>query len=147
VREFWDDYRLRRVVWKFREERGADGSRRSGHFLEQQGYVTISLLLRDEDHYAAKCPVADRAIGIRNAKIALWKLLEDNAVVATGIDLTSGQRVTIPDYSWRDLEEFEERNKFICCCLGTRARRRGMRAFLSPAKHSYRSGRLAELCP
>jgi hypothetical protein len=112
VRDNYDPYRLECWDWRFQPWRvGFDGPVYEGSFLEHRQPATLPLLSISESY--------DRVCGLTpmmtfaNAKAALWRALAGGKIQATGLDIASGDRIPIPDYKWRDLDNFEERGRDV----------------------------------
>ena len=113
VRSVWDDYRLGCSDWNYREWRvGFEGPVYRGHFLETRKTVTISDLQLLENFRASQGTLSADAMGVREAIKRLWRRLGENALQATG-KTKAGERIVIPDYEWRDLEDFEEQGRDV----------------------------------
>jgi hypothetical protein len=114
VRRFWDADRHKCWRWHFREWRAEPaGPKYAGHFLEQQISATLSLVGLGERHYRTHLLLPERSISIQDSKLQLWRALEEKIIQATAIDIATGQRITIADHHWRDLEVIEERGRDV----------------------------------
>ena len=104
VRNWWDDYRKKFLVWSFREWRaGPDGPVHQGQFLEQRSNATLVRLQMVD----AKRDQAD-LMSVAGAIDVLWLAFRDARLEVTGINEDTGRRVPIPAEHWYDLTWFEE---------------------------------------
>ena len=92
VRNWWDDYRTKVLVWSFREWRlGPDGPVRQGHFLEQRSNARFVRLQMVD----AKRDQAD-LMSVAGAIDVLWLAFRDGSLEVTGINEDTGRRVPVP---------------------------------------------------
>lgn len=104
VREAWDAYRQECWHWVFRRSRlGFDGPVREGYRLEQRSPASLDDLALEDTlarYDGAKAPL----LSAGEARNALWMALEQELVVASGLEGTTDRREPIPAMQWRDLK-------------------------------------------
>jgi hypothetical protein len=113
VRDWWDKYRQECWVWQFKPWRlGQNGSVVEGHFLEHRPRATLALFQLTKRDEARGSDIA-LSMAPMDSVDTLWTALRGCCFEATGIDVRTRERVTIPVEQWRDLESFEERGRDI----------------------------------
>jgi hypothetical protein len=114
VREAWDAYRVKCRDWHFREWRvGPDGPVFAGHFLEQRKPATLSWLRMTEVFNACQGEQNELSMPVDTAIGALLCAIRTACFDATGIDVSTGQRMQISDDNWCDLTLSEEANHAV----------------------------------
>jgi hypothetical protein len=112
VLENYDPYRLEWLDWIFRKWRvGPEGPVHKGHFLEQRKPATLSRLAIS--YYLDATQRRGNPVTFKEAEKSLWNALQDNQLQATGIPPDGEKRVPIPDFEWRDLKPYEERERDV----------------------------------
>jgi hypothetical protein len=111
VRDVWDEYRREQTVWLFERWRvGFDGPVHEGFMLKNKRHATLSELRLSEIYRQQHGALPEGAISIDDARGKLRTALSAAATQATGISTSTHAREIIPDYEWRDLYFYEERD-------------------------------------
>jgi hypothetical protein len=114
VLENYDPYRLAWFDWIYREWRiGFEGPIHEGYFLEQRKPATLPRLALSIHFDILDGQSRENLFTFEEAEKSLWNALQDDQLQATGIPTDGEKREHIPDFEWRDLKAFEERERDV----------------------------------
>jgi hypothetical protein len=103
VRSYWNDYRRKCWVWRYRENRvPPDGQIQKGWHLEQEKPVSLHDVWTCE---SSRSPSDDKATS--EALDALLKAFQAGKLVATGIPYRQEHRQQIQPHEWIDLSSID----------------------------------------